>query len=72
MSFFNSDGKKGSMCGNGGRCSVAFAHNLGLIKDKTVFTAIDGLHEAVLLNKATKQLSAASDKRGEGRAVVGQ
>ena len=28
--------------------------------------------QAVLLNKATKQLSAASDKRGEGRAVVGQ
>jgi gamma-glutamyltranspeptidase/glutathione hydrolase len=27
--------------------------------------------QAVLLNKATKSLSAASDKRGEGRAVVG-
>jgi diaminopimelate epimerase len=51
MSFFNSDGKKGSMCGNGGRCSVAFAHSLGLIKDKTIFTAIDGLHEAVILSK---------------------
>ena len=28
--------------------------------------------QAVLLNKSTKQLSAASDKRGEGRAVVGK
>ena len=51
MNFFNSDGKIGSMCGNGGRCSVAFASSLGLIRDKTVFTAIDGLHEAVILNK---------------------
>jgi gamma-glutamyltranspeptidase/glutathione hydrolase len=28
--------------------------------------------QAALLNKSTKQLSAASDKRGEGRAVVGK
>ena len=28
--------------------------------------------QAVLLNKTTKTLSAASDKRGEGQAVVGQ
>ena len=28
--------------------------------------------QAVQLNKTTKSLAAASDKRGEGRAVVGQ
>jgi diaminopimelate epimerase len=51
MDFYNSDGRQGSMCGNGGRCIVAFAHDLGLVKDKTVFVAPDGIHEAVYHNE---------------------
>ncbi len=48
MLYHNSDGKIGSMCGNGGRATVQFAHDLGVIEDKTTFLAADGLHQAFL------------------------
>jgi len=48
MLYHNSDGRIGSMCGNGGRATVQFAHDLGVISDKTTFMAADGLHEASL------------------------
>ncbi len=46
MIYYNADGQKGSMCGNGGRCIVAFARDLGVINHETVFMAVDGLHHA--------------------------
>lgn len=48
MVYINADGREGSMCGNGGRCTVQFAHDLGLIASETRFLAVDGEHQAVL------------------------
>jgi diaminopimelate epimerase len=46
MTYFNSDGREGSMCGNGGRCLIKFADQIGIQKELYKFIAVDGEHEA--------------------------
>ena len=50
MVYYNSDGNLSSMCGNGGRCLVAFAKKLNVIQNETTFIATDGLHYATVGN----------------------
>ena len=49
MIYFNADGSQ-TFCGNGGRCAVAFARYLNIIKNKTNFIAVDGPHFAEIKN----------------------
>jgi diaminopimelate epimerase len=46
MTYYNANGTEGTMCGNGARCLVQFAHDSGMIKEHYQFIAVDGPHEA--------------------------
>jgi diaminopimelate epimerase len=56
MVYFNADGRESSMCGNGGRCIVAFARSLKLIERETNFIAADGPHFATIYEDGSVSL----------------
>ena len=59
MEFYNPDGSGGMMCGNGGRCIVAFADMLGLRPASAdgiwLFRAPDGLHTAIVISSEVEK-----------------
>ncbi len=48
MIYFNSDGNLTSLCGNGSRCAVRFAKQLGMIDEKATFQTVEGILEAYI------------------------
>lgn len=74
MKYYNSDGRESTMCGNGGRCLVRFAWDIGIRKNEYRFIAIDGDHLANLgegnwVNLKMKDVSSVDHRRG-GDAVL--
>jgi diaminopimelate epimerase len=51
MRYFNADGHEASMCGNGGRCVLAYASLLGIISRDARFMAADGIHTGSIISE---------------------
>ena len=45
LHFYNSDGSRGEMCGNGARCICKFAHDLGIVGDTMTVQTDAGIVE---------------------------
>jgi diaminopimelate epimerase len=56
MRYYNADGLPGTMCGNGARCMVRFAYDLGIHRTEYPFLAADGPHTAELDINGTVRL----------------
>ena len=56
MQYFNADGIEAEMCGNGARCMIGFAYQLGIIAEETRFMAHDGIHVGRVLGKDNYQI----------------
>jgi diaminopimelate epimerase len=56
MKYHNADGRESSMCGNGGRCLVKFAYDIGIRKTAYHFVAADGPHDATFGNQGWVRL----------------
>lgn len=69
MRYFNADGGESTMCGNGGRCIVRFADDLGIGGREKHFVAVDGPHTAVLNPDGTITLGMIDIERVERRAA---
>ncbi len=70
MKYYNADGGEGSMCGNGGRCMVRFASELGIRRSTYKFLASDGEHEAEIdfdgtISLKMKDVSKIKDYHGD-------
>ena len=50
MIYYNADGHLTSLCGNGSRCAVKFANQLGLVGSNCRFMTVEGILDAQIEN----------------------
>jgi diaminopimelate epimerase len=73
MRYYNADGGESSMCGNGGRCIVKFAYQLGIHRSEYKFLAVDGEHEAEIEtdeNVSLRMIDVDSTKKVRGDFIL--
>lgn len=51
MVYYNSDGHLTSLCGNGSRCAVKFAHQLRMVEEECTFMTVEGILSAKIENE---------------------
>lgn len=72
MEYFNADGSRAQMCGNGARSAVAFAYRQGFFSQKQCkFVTDDGLHEGQIVSENFPVFNVRVDifQRGELKEV---
>jgi len=57
MIYFNADGYEAEMCGNGARCSVAFAVEIGMAAKETMFDTFSGVLKGTVFGTEDIQVS---------------
>lgn len=72
MKYYNSDGHEGSLCGNGSRCAVKYAHSNSWIGLDSTFEAFDGVHQARILgdNRISIRFNEVDQLEKYGDAVI--
>lgn len=56
MIYFNADGSSSTMCGNGGRCMIQFAYDMGIHQYTYSFFAVDSKYVAEIENDKSIKL----------------
>jgi diaminopimelate epimerase len=50
MIYYNSDGHRTTLCGNGSRCAVQFANQLGIVSGACTFMTVEGILDGKIEN----------------------
>ncbi|MCX7990114.1 MAG: diaminopimelate epimerase [Aquificaceae bacterium] len=73
--FFNADGSVAEMCGNGSRCAVRFAYEMGIAGEQVSFETLAGVIRAQVLEGGSRvkvQLTKPKDYREVSLEVEGE